>query len=71
VAKILVVDDEKRMVDLLVGSLTHKGHEVTGVTQGQQALDAARSQHYDALLTDLKMESLMYHTPREAKDNRW
>ncbi|MFH1843085.1 MAG: sigma-54 dependent transcriptional regulator [bacterium] len=55
-AKILVVDDEKRMVDLLVGSLTHKGHEVTGVTQGQQALDAARKEHFDALLTDLKME---------------
>ena len=30
-AKILVVDDEKKMVKLLVSALETRGHEVTGV----------------------------------------
>ena len=54
--KILVVDDEERMVQLLQSALTHRGHEVTGVTSGQAALDAIKTGSFDLVLTDLRME---------------
>ncbi len=55
-AKILVVDDEERMVALLRSALAHRGHEVTGVTSGQAALDAVARSSFDLVLTDLRME---------------
>jgi DNA-binding NtrC family response regulator len=55
-ARILVVDDEERMVQLLQGSLRNQGHEVTGVTRGQEALDLVRREPFDVVLTDLRME---------------
>jgi DNA-binding NtrC family response regulator len=51
-----VVDDEKRMVELLTGSLMHHGHEVTGLTKGEDALVAIRRETFDVVLTDLRME---------------
>jgi DNA-binding NtrC family response regulator len=56
VAKILVVDDEKKMVTLLVSALETHGHEVTGVHSGQDALDLISGQAFDVVLTDLRME---------------
>ncbi len=41
--RILVVDDEKKMVTLLKGALEHRGHEVVGVHGGQEALDQVRA----------------------------
>jgi DNA-binding NtrC family response regulator len=55
-AKILVVDDEKKMVKLLVSALETRGHEVTGVHGGQEALDLMKDQAFDVVLTDLRME---------------
>ncbi|MEZ4387716.1 MAG: sigma-54 dependent transcriptional regulator [Candidatus Krumholzibacteriia bacterium] len=54
--KILLVDDEERMVTLLKSALTYRGHTVTGVTSGQAALDLADQQAFDLVLTDLRME---------------
>lgn len=54
--KILLVDDEARMVTLLESALAYRGHEVTGVTNGQAALDLFDSQTFDLVLTDLRME---------------
>ena len=54
--KILVVDDEERMVALLKSALAHRGHDVTGVTSGQEALAALRASPFDLVLTDLRME---------------
>jgi DNA-binding NtrC family response regulator len=54
--KILIVDDEERMVTLLRSALTYRGHEVTGVTDGQSALDACDREVFDTVLTDLRME---------------
>ena len=54
--KILVVDDEKRMVALLKSALVNRGHEVTGLTTGQEALDEVRVSSFDLVLTDLRME---------------
>ncbi|MEN8008178.1 MAG: sigma-54 dependent transcriptional regulator [Candidatus Krumholzibacteriota bacterium] len=55
-AKILVVDDEKKMVTLLRSALETRGHEVTGVSSGQEALDLVDNQVFDVVLTDLRME---------------
>jgi DNA-binding NtrC family response regulator len=44
------------MVTLLRSALETRGHEVTGVTSGQEALDLVDSQAFDVVLTDLRME---------------
>ncbi len=55
-ARILVVDDEKKMVTLLKSALEHRGHDVVGVYGGQEALDEVRATAFDVVLTDLRME---------------
>ena len=54
--KILLVDDETKMVTLLRSALAYRGHEVTGVTDGQAALDLVAAESFDLVLTDLRME---------------
>jgi two-component system response regulator HydG len=56
VARILVVDDEKKMVTLLKGALAARGHEVVGVHGGSEALALAEAEVFDIVLTDLRME---------------
>ena len=55
-ARILVVDDERKMVTLLQGALKHQGHEVEGVHGGQEALDLVAAGFFDVVVTDLRME---------------
>ena len=55
-AKILVVDDERSLVVLLTSALTQRGHRVTGVGDGAEALDLVGREAFDLVLTDLKME---------------
>ncbi len=55
-AKILVVDDEKKMVILLRSALETRGHDVTGVSSGQEALELVNNRVFDVVLTDLRME---------------
>ncbi len=54
--KILLVDDEERLVTLLRSALAYRGHEVTGVTDGQTALDLVADEPFDLVVTDLRME---------------
>ncbi len=55
-AKVLVVDDEKRTVQLLTLSLQGRGHEVVGVHSGREALHLLEAGTWDVVLTDMKME---------------
>jgi two-component system response regulator HydG len=55
-AKILLVDDETRMVTLLQAALAYRGHTVTGVNDGQSALDLVAKEAFDLVVTDLRME---------------
>lgn len=57
-AKVLVVDDEKRTVQLLTLSLQGRGHEVTGVHSGREALHLLEAGAWDVVLTDMKMEPI-------------
>jgi DNA-binding NtrC family response regulator len=54
--RILVVDDEQRMVVLLTSALEHRGHEVVGVTSGEEALRRVAQEAFDLVLTDLRMD---------------
>lgn len=53
--RIIVLDDEQRMVDILAMVLRRDGYEVSTFVQPQAALDALRAELCDLLLTDLKM----------------
>ncbi len=54
-ARILVVDDEPRIVGFLRRSLEGQGFEVDGSFSGSDAIDRLRQSHYDLLLLDLMM----------------
>jgi two-component system response regulator HydG len=55
-ARILVVDDEVKLVTLLASALKYRGHEAVGVHDGQAALDRLDAEPFDVVLTDLRME---------------
>jgi PAS domain S-box-containing protein len=54
-ARVLVVDDNEANRELLVTLLGYHGHSVTAAADGRQALDAARRERPDLVITDLVM----------------
>jgi signal transduction histidine kinase/CheY-like chemotaxis protein len=57
-AAILVIDDEPDVAALLADLLKEDAHRVDVVSNGTDALRAAREQAYDVILTDVKMPGL-------------
>ena len=57
-ARILVVDDEPRMAELVALELADHGHEVETAADGARALDLLRTRTRDLVVTDLKMPGL-------------
>ncbi|TDP33038.1 response regulator transcription factor [Nocardia ignorata] len=57
-ARILVVDDEPMIVELLSTSLRFQGFEVATAADGAAALDAARRFRPDALVVDVMMPGM-------------
>ncbi len=57
---VLLVDDEKSLVDVGKEVLEMQGYEVTGCASSQDALKAFRAapEHYDAVITDQTMPNL-------------
>ena len=53
--RILVLDDEPIVGERLKASLERIGFEVDDYSSSKLALEALESQHYDILVTDLKM----------------
>jgi CheY-like chemotaxis protein len=51
--KILVVDDEEELLELVAKSLTNEGFEVTTVTTAEDAMDRARRIVPDLILIDI------------------
>jgi PAS domain S-box-containing protein len=58
IGKVLVVDDEVELKNVLVESLIAQGYEAVGFTCGEEALTRLREQPFDVMLTDLMMPSL-------------
>jgi len=54
-AKILVADDELSMRQFLEILLKKEGHEVFCAADGQEALSRFQVEHYDLLISDIKM----------------
>jgi two-component system response regulator PilR (NtrC family) len=54
-ARVLVVDDEKSMRDLLTITLEKAGYDVMAADGGEAAVDAIRKESFDAIITDLRM----------------
>ncbi len=56
--RILVVDDEKSLRDLLTQVLSEAGYEVTAVESGEKALEAFRERPYPLVITDIRMAGM-------------
>lgn len=56
--RILVVDDEPQIMQLCVKILSRAGHEVEGVTRGEDALLKLAAGPVDLLVVDYKMPGL-------------
>jgi CheY-like chemotaxis protein len=53
--KILVVDDEKDVVEFLTDLLEDNGYEVTPANNGQEAMEKVERESFDLILLDLQM----------------
>jgi two-component system NtrC family sensor kinase len=58
VGRILVVDDEETILELLMALLEGGGHQVDTAANGRQALEKLRSTDYDVIISDLKMPDI-------------
>ncbi len=56
--KILIVEDEPDILQLVTYNLTREGFDVVGVPTGEDGLKEARSGHYDLLLLDLMLPGI-------------
>lgn len=54
-SKILVVDDEKPIADILKFNLEKEGYEVIVAYDGEQAIDLAKSENPDLILLDIML----------------
>lgn len=57
-SRILVVDDDRKVLDFVVELLDQEGYKVKGVTDGAQALDLATSDEVDLIISDVVMPRL-------------
>jgi two-component system, NtrC family, response regulator AtoC len=69
--RILVVDDDQSMCDLLVADLGRSGFKVAAVVSADDALDSLSGEEFDAVITDLNMHGTSgIELCRRIKDSR-
>jgi CheY-like chemotaxis protein len=66
--RILVIDDEKDICNILSTLFSRDGHDVKAVTSGKEGIDLIRSEEYDFVLSDLVMPGLSGHDVIQALD---
>ncbi len=57
-ARVLVIDDEEDLRDVLGFELGRRGFDVTTAESGEEALAIARERRFELAITDLKMPGL-------------
>jgi len=57
-ASILVVDDEQIVLNLVEDTLTDEGYSVTTTSSAKEAIELARQQPFDFILTDIRMPEM-------------
>lgn len=57
-ARILVVDDDPLLLELLTDTLTAVGYEAAPASDGAIALDMLQTEPYDLMITDIKMPGI-------------
>ncbi|MCL5882509.1 MAG: GAF domain-containing protein [Actinobacteria bacterium] len=58
IGKILLVDDEEAIRQVLAETLTSVGHEVETADNGEVALDLLKQKHFDCVVSDVKMPGM-------------
>ena len=53
--RILVVDDESSLREMVTRSFSREGHHVMAVADGRSAIDRASTEHYDVVLLDVAL----------------
>lgn len=56
--RLLIVDDEAKLMAVLCKLLTKHSYDAVGFTSGKEALEGLKSQKFDLLLTDLMMPEM-------------
>ena len=54
-ARILVIDDDEQVLDMLYESLTREGYDVLMASNGEQGMRLFREESVDRIITDLIM----------------
>lgn len=57
-AKILIVEDEKKMAQFLMMELEHEGYEVQVVYNGREAMELIQSDTFDVILLDIMLPGI-------------
>ena len=58
ISKVLVVDDEPAIIELLIVILNEEGFEAVAADNGKEAIEIAESQNIDVVLMDIKMPGI-------------
>lgn len=69
--KILLIDDEVDILEMLAQALSHEGYEVSMATSGLTARDAFRDGIPDLIISDLQMEDTDGFTLIEEFKKSW
>ncbi len=71
--RILIVDDDRRMLHTLMDILQFKGYEVHATNSGESALKKLRETSFDCLLSDIRMPGMdgltLYQRAQELQPN--
>ena len=57
--RLLVVEDEKKLCDMIAKSLHQAGYEVDTCNDGEEALDMIYAEMYDLIVLDLNLPGMM------------
>lgn len=56
--KVLLIDDEETLLEYMSKRLSREGFTVRAISSGEGAIEAAREEHFDVAVVDLKMPGI-------------